>query len=399
MKISSCDMQTAADHVAMDANLALLTGARRVVIKVGSTLLVDEQDGRLKADWLASLLEDVQVLVRRGQSPLIVSSGAIALGRRRLGLPAGRLRLRQSQAAAAVGQIELAAVYAEALARAGLTAAQILLTLEDTEQRGRYLNARDTIETLLAQGAVPVINENDTVATAEIRYGDNDRLAARVAQLASADCLVLLSDVDALYDADPRRSTHARPIAVVTRITPDLEAAAGSTQSAYGTGGMVTKLAAARIATVAGCSMVIASGRVAHPLAALEAGARCTWFPASESAVTVRKQWIASHLQLSGAYQVDAGAVRALLAGKSLLPAGAIRSSGSFERGDAVAVLDPQGCEIARGLSAYASAEAARLLGRQSSEIESLLGYRGREVLIHRDDLVLVPGPGTTDGG
>ncbi len=382
-----------------DANLALLTRARRVVIKVGSTLLVDEQDGRLKADWLASLLDDVQVLVRRGQVPLIVSSGAIALGRRRLGLPAGRLKLRHSQAAAAVGQIELAAVYAEALARAGLTAAQILLTLEDTEQRGRYLTARDTIETLLAQGAVPVINENDTVATAEIRYGDNDRLAARVAQLASADCLVLLSDVDALYDADPRRSTDARPIAVVTRITPELEEAAGSTQSAYGTGGMVTKLAAARIATVAGCSMVIASGRVAHPIAALEAGARCTWFPASTSAVNVRKQWIASHLQLNGAYQVDAGAARALVAGKSLLPAGALRLNGSFERGDAVAVLDPQGQEIGRGLTAYASAEAARLLGRQSGDIESILGYRGREVLIHRDDLVLATSQGPLDGG
>jgi glutamate 5-kinase len=392
-------MQTPAHRASTNSNLALLTCARRVVIKVGSTLLVDEQDGRLKADWLASLLDDVQVLVRRGQSLLIVSSGAIALGRRRLGLPSGRLKLRQSQAAAAVGQIELAAAYAEALARAGLTAAQILLSLEDTEQRGRYLNARDTIETLLAQGAVPVINENDTVATAEIRYGDNDRLAARVAQLASADCLVLLSDVDALYDADPRRSKNARPIAVVTRITPELEEAAGSTQSAYGTGGMVTKLAAARIATVAGCSMVIASGRVAHPIAALEAGAGCTWFPASASAVTVRKQWIASHLQLSGAYQVDAGAARALVAGMSLLPAGAIRLSGNFDRGDAVAVLDPEGREIGRGLSAYASAEAARLLGRQSCEIESILGYRGREVLIHRDDLVLATGTEPVNGG
>ncbi|MBM4219292.1 MAG: glutamate 5-kinase [Gammaproteobacteria bacterium] len=382
-------MQTPSHHVSASANLALLTGARRVVIKVGSTLLVDEQDGRLKANWLASLVDDVQALVRRGQCPLVVTSGAIAIGRRRLGLPAGRLKLRQSQAAAAVGQIELTAVYAEVLARAGLTAAQILLTLDDTEQRGRYLNARDTLETLLAQGAVPIINENDTVATAEIRYGDNDRLAARVAQLASAECLVLLSDVDALYDADPRRSKDARPIAVVTRITPELEQVAGSTQSAYGTGGMVTKLAAARIATAAGCSMVIASGRVTHPIAALEAGARCTWFPASASAVSVRKQWIASHLQLSGAYQVDAGAARALVAGKSLLPAGALRLDGSFERGDAVAVLDPQGREIGRGLSAYASAEAARLLGRHTSEIEAILGYRGREVLIHRDDLVL----------
>jgi len=343
-------------------------------------------------------VDDLVVLHRRGQQPVLVSSGAIGLGRRRLGLPPGRLRLKDSQAAAAVGQIYLAEAYAASFARHDLASAQILLTLDDTERRDRYLNSRDTFETLLALGAVPVVNENDTVATAEIRYGDNDRLAARVAQLASADCLVLLSDVDALYDADPRKAEGAQPIAEVTRITPELEAAAGSTQTAYGTGGMVTKLAAAKIATAAGCSMVIASGKPQNPVAALEAGGRCTWFPAQANPVAVRKRWIAGHLELRGAYQVDAGAARALGAGKSLLPAGAFAVRGNFRRGDAVAVLDPEEREIARGLSAYGSTEAEQLLGRQSSEIEALLGYRGREELIHRDDLVLPADRGAGNG-
>jgi len=377
------------DLLRREANLRLLTAARRVVVKVGSSLLVDETSGELDQGWLDSLVDDVARLHRRGQRPVLVSSGAIALGRRRLDFPDGRLKLKDSQAASAVGQIHLAAAYRAAFARLGLTAAQILLTLDDTERRGRYLNARDTLETLLARGAVPVVNENDTVATAEIRYGDNDRLAARVAQLVGADCLVLLSDVDALYDADPRHSEQARPIAEVTRITPELEALAGSTLSAYGTGGMATKLAAAKIATAAGCSMAIASGRVPNPIAALEAGARCTWFPTLANPVTVRKRWIAGHLDLRGAYCVDVGAARALAARKSLLPAGAVAVRGEFERGDAVAVLNPDGKEIARGLSAYASADALRLLGRQSGEIEELLGYRGRDELIHRDDLVL----------
>ena len=380
------------------SNLQRLTAARRVVVKVGSSLLVDEQSGEPDQVWLDALIDDLVVLHHRGQQPVLVSSGAIALGRRYLALAPGRLKLKDSQAAAAVGQIHLARAYSVSLSRHGLTGAQILLTIGDTERRARYLNARDTFETLLALGAVPIVNENDTVATAEIRYGDNDRLAARVAQLASADCLVLLSDVDALYEADPRRKPDARPIWEVTRITAELEAAAGSAMTAYGSGGMVTKLAAAKIATAAGCSMVIASGRVPHPVVALEAGGRCTWFPARANPVAMRKRWIAGHLEVRGAYCVDSGAARALAKGKSLLPAGTIAVRGEFERGDAVRVLDPTGQEIARGLTAYASSDAERLLGKQSSEIETLLGYRGREELIHRDDLVPVKALESADG-
>lgn len=380
-------MKSAADRQLK--NTRRLAEARRVVVKVGSSLLVNEQSGELDQIWLDALIDDVVMLHRRGQQPVLVSSGAIALGRRRLDLAPGRLQLKDSQAAAAVGQIHLARAYSTSLARFGLTGAQILLTIGDTERRTRYLNARDTMETLLALGAVPVINENDTVATAEIRYGDNDRLAARVAQLAGADCLVMLSDVDALYDADPRRTRESRPIDEVTRITPELEQAAGSAATAYGTGGMVTKLAAARIATAAGCSMVIASGRVPHPITALETGGRCTWFPARANSITVRKRWIAGHLEIRGAYSVDAGAARALADGKSLLPAGTVAIRGEFARGDAVAVIDHDGLEIARGLSAYASTDAQRLLGQRSGEIEKLLGYRGPDELIHRGDLVL----------
>jgi glutamate 5-kinase len=379
-------------------NLRLLTAARRVVVKVGSSLLVNEASDELDQVWLDALIDDLARLHRRGQQPVLVSSGAIALGRRRLALPPGRLRLKDSQAAAAVGQIHLARAYSTSLSRQGLTGAQILLTIDDTERRTRYLNARDTFETLLALGAVPVVNENDSVATAEIRYGDNDRLAARVAQLTGADCLVMLSDVDALYDADPRRTPDPQPIHEVMRITPELESAAGRTSTAYGTGGMVTKLAAAKIATAAGCSMVIASGRVPQPIAALEAGGRCTWFPARANPVTVRKRWIAGHLEIRGAYCVDTGAARALAEGKSLLPAGTVALHGEFARGDTVSVLDPAEREIARGLTAYASADAQRLLGQRSSEIEKLLGYRGREELIHRDDLVLVEDLEPADG-
>lgn len=379
-------------------NTRRLTEARRIVVKVGSSLLIKETSGELNQDWLDSLVDDLAALHRRAQQPVLVSSGAIALGRRRLELPPGRLRLKDSQAAASIGQIYLAGAYSTSFARHGLTAAQILLTIDDTERRGRYLNSRDTFETLLALGAVPVVNENDTVATAEIRYGDNDRLAARVAQLASADCLVLLSDVDALYDADPRLARDPQAIEEVTRITPELEAAAGSTMTAFGTGGMVTKLAAAKIATAAGCSMVIASGRKPHPIAALESGGRCTWFPARANPVAVRKRWIAGHLEIRGAYLVDAGAARALAERKSLLPAGAVAVRGTFGRGDTVAVLDPEGKEIARGLTAYASDDAERLLGRQSRDIEGLLGYRGREELIHRDDLVLAADLDPADG-
>lgn len=365
-----------------------LADAKRIVVKVGSALLVDQANGRLNRAWLEALAEDVARLRRRGQEVILVSSGAIALGRRHLELGAGKLRLEESQAAAAVGQIRLAHAWKEVLEAHKLTVAQILLTLEDTERRRRYLNARSTLATLLKLGAVPVINENDTVATAEIRYGDNDRLAARVAQTISADCLVLLSDVDGLYTADPGKDAGAQFIGRVLQITPQIEAMAGGAASDVGTGGMATKLAAARIAFNAGCAMCIASGRVQHPLRQIEEGARSTWFLPSTSPVGVRKQWIASTLRPAGALTVDGGAVTALGGGKSLLPAGVIKAVGRFERGDTVSVLAPDGREIARGICAYSDSDAARIMGRQSTEIESILGFRGRDEMIHRDDLV-----------
>lgn len=367
-----------------------LLEARRVVIKIGSALLVDQASGRLNRAWLEALAEDVARLRKRNQEVLIVSSGAIALGRRHLGLDAGKLRLEESQAAAAVGQIRLAHAYKEILEQHGLAVAQILLTIEDTEQRRRYLNARNTLRTLLTLGAIPVINENDTVATSEIRYGDNDRLAARVAQMASADCLVLLSDVDGLYTADPRRDERAEFVDRVLNITPEIEAMAGESSSNVGSGGMATKIAAARIAVGAGCHMCIASGRPLHPLKRIEEGERATWFVPSGEPVAMRKQWIAGSLRPTGAVMVDAGAVAALGRGKSLLPAGVVRASGRFERGDTISVFGPTGSEIARGISAYSDANTARIMGRQSSEIESILGYAGREELIHRDDLALL---------
>jgi glutamate 5-kinase len=362
-----------------------LAAARRVVVKVGSALLVDPRSGRLNRAWLETLVEDLLRLRRRGQQLILVSSGAIALGRRHLGLAAGALRLEESQAAAAVGQIRLAHAYKELLEAHEVTVAQVLLTLEDSEQRTRYLNARATLESLLALGAIPVINENDTVATA-----DNDRLAARVAQMTSADCLVLLSDVDGLYTADPNRDGDARFIAQVAQITPEIEAMAGGSASNVGSGGMATKIAAARIAVGAGCHMCIAPGRHRHPLKRIESGARCTWFMPASTPVAARKQWIAGTLRPAGAVHIDAGAMRALLAGKSLLPAGVTGTLGRFESGDTVSVMDNDGREVARGIAAYSDAETARILGRRSGEIEALLGYRGREELIHRDDLVIL---------
>jgi len=366
-----------------------LAAARRVVVKVGSALLVEGSTGRVNRAWLESLAEDIAALRGRGQEVVLVSSGAIALGRRELGLAPGRLKLEESQAAAAVGQIRLAHAWKEVLEQRGFTVAQVLLTLGDTEERRRYLNARNTLTTLLRLGAIPVINENDTVATAEIRYGDNDRLGARVAQMVSADCLVLLSDVDGLYTADPTRDPGARFIAEVTRITPQIEAMAGGSASEVGSGGMATKVMAAKIAVAAGCSLCIAAGRELSPLRRVEAGARCTWFLAEASPVTVRKQWIAGLLRPAGELVVDAGAASALQAGKSLLPAGVVQVKGRFDRGDAVLVRDPGGVEIARGLAAYSSADAERIRGRRSAELEALLGYRGRDEMIHRDDLVL----------
>jgi glutamate 5-kinase len=366
-----------------------LAAAKRVVVKIGSALLVDGASGQVSRAWLDALADDIVGLRERGQEVVLVSSGAIALGRRELGLAPGRLRLEESQAAAAVGQIRLAHAWKEVLEARGVTVAQVLLTLGDTEQRRRYLNARNTLTALLRLGAVPVINENDTVATAEIRYGDNDRLAARVAQMVSADCLVLLSDVDGLYTADPTRVPEAEFIPEVTRITAEIEGMAGGSASDVGSGGMATKIMAARIAVAAGCHLCIAAGRELHPLRRVESGARCTWFVAEASPVTVRKQWIAGMLAPAGELHVDAGAARALRAGRSLLPAGVVRIGGRFDRGDAVVVRDPDGVEIARGLTAYSSADAARICGRRSAELEALLGYRGRDEVIHRDDLVL----------
>ena len=373
------------------ASAAPLTQARRVVVKVGSALLVDADTGRVNRAWLESLIEDLLRLRRREQRVILVSSGAIALGRRRLGLMKhGPLRLEESQAAAAVGQIRLAHAYKELLEANEVTVAQVLLTLEDSEQRRRYLNARATLEALLALGALPVINENDTVATAEIRYGDNDRLAARVAQMAGADCLVLLSDVDGLYSADPRRERGARFIHEVREITPAIEAMAGRSLSGLGSGGMTSKIAAARIAVAAGCHMCIAAGAHRHPLRRIEEGADCTWFIPSATPVTARKQWIAGTLRPAGAITIDSGALRALAEGRSLLPAGVTGTRGRFDRGDTVSVLTAEGTEVARGIVAYSDADAARIMGRRSSEIEELLGFRGRDEMIHRDDLVLL---------
>jgi len=365
-----------------------LSSARRLVVKIGSALLVDDS-GTIRREWLDALTDDVAQLMRRGTEVLLVSSGAIAVGRRHLGLTQKTLRLEEKQAAAATGQIRLAHAYQESLARHDITVAQILLTLDDTEERRRHLNARATLTTLLRLGTLPVINENDTVATSEIRVGDNDRLAARVAAMLGCDTLVLLSDVDGLYAADPRRNPEAAFIPEVAEITPAVEAMAGVAASGFSNGGMITKLTAGKIATAAGCRMAIASGHVLHPLRAVEEGARCTWFLAAGEPRTARKRWIAGSLKPAGRVRVDAGALKALKSGKSLLPAGVSAVDGDFERGDAVVVCDPAGQEVARGLAAYSAADARRIMGHKSREIEAILGYRGREELIHRDDLVV----------
>ena len=365
-----------------------LSDARRLVVKIGSALLV-EDSGEIRQAWLDRLADDLAALRRDGREVLVVSSGAIAVGRRRLDLSGRTLRLEEKQAAAATGQIRLAHAYQAALARHDITVAQILLTLEDTEERRRHLNARSTLSTLLRLGALPVINENDTVATSEIRFGDNDRLAARVAAMIGADTLVLLSDIDGLYTADPRQDPAARHLPLVERITPEIEAMAGSTGSEIASGGMVTKLAAAKIAVAAGCRMAIASGREIGALGALAEGGRASWFLAEISPKTARKRWIQGSLKPRGSLTLDAGALTALKAGKSLLPAGVTAVEGRFERGDLVLVLDPAGREIARGLCAYGAGEAKQIKGHKSREIEALIGYRGREELIHRDDLVL----------
>jgi glutamate 5-kinase len=367
-----------------------LQQARRIVVKVGSALLVDSETGRINRPWLETLIEDLLRLRKRNQQVILVSSGAIALGRRELKLAKGPLRLEESQAAAAVGQIRLAHAYKELLESREVTVAQVLLTLEDSERRRRYLNARATLDSLLALGALPVINENDTVATAEIRYGDNDRLAARVAQMSGADCLILLSDVEGLFTADPNKDPKAQFIREVRQITPEIESMAGASASDVGSGGMTTKVMAAKIAVSAGCHMCIAAGHHAHPVGRIESGARCTWFVANASPIAARKQWIAGTLRPAGALTIDAGALQALLEGKSLLPAGVVGARGRFERGDTVSVLSADGTEIARGITAYSDIDASRIMGRKSSEIEGILGFRGRREMVHRDNLVLV---------
>ncbi|MDF1778111.1 MAG: glutamate 5-kinase [Rhizobiaceae bacterium] len=373
----------------------------RVVIKIGSALLVDRKDG-LRHNWLKTLCRDIAALHQAGSDVLIVSSGAIALGRTvlhdtSLGVTTGSLRLEQSQAAAAVGQIALAKAWSETLSGEGLVAGQILLTLGDTRERRRYLNARATIDQLLKASAIPVVNENDTVATSEIRYGDNDRLAARVATMIGADLLVLLADVAGLSTAAPDSDPNARFLQRISKVTAQIEAMAGDAGSELSRGGMKTKIEAARIATKAGCTMIIASGKPDHPLQAIEEGARHSLFEPSASPVSARKKWIAGQLDPIGRLLIDAGARKALLNGKSLLPAGVSKVTGVFRRGDTVAICDIEGGEIARGLAAYDCDEAAQIKGRKSSEIIAILGHSGRAAMVHRDDMVLtqtLPAPG-----
>lgn len=365
-----------------------IADAKRLIVKVGSSLLVDEASGHVRRHWLESLCDDVARCRARGQEVVLVSSGAVAVGRRHLGLTPP-LTLDQKQAAAATGQIQLAHAYQEALAHHAITCAQVLLTLSDSEDRRRYLNARQTLDTLLRLGAVPVINENDTVATTEIRFGDNDRLAARVAQMISADALVLFSDIDGLYTADPRKDPDATYLPEVHEITPEIEAMAGDPGTGYGSGGMVTKLAAARICLSAGCRMAICKGEPLMPLTALENGARATWFVPEGGPRTARKQWIYGSMKPVGAVSVDSGAARALKKGGSLLPAGVVAVDGEFERGDCVLVLGPDGRVLGRGLSAYDTADARRILGHRSADIAAILGDSRGDELIHRDDLVM----------
>lgn len=370
-------------------NKARIAEAKRIVVKIGSVLLVDDNSGTLHNAWLNSLGKDVAALRDRGHEVILVSSGAIALGRRYLGLKTGELKLEEKQAAAAVGMVRLAQSYQETLNKFDLSVAQILLTLDDSENRRRYLNARSTIMTLLRVGVVPLINENDTIATDEIRFGDNDRLAARVASMVSADLLILLSNINGLYTADPAQDKAAKLVPTVTEITHEIEAMASNTVTSDSSGGMPTKLAAAKQCLGAGCRMIICEGRGMFPLKSLENGGDCTWFIPSGNPQTARKRWISGSLQSLGSVIVDDGAVAALERGRSLLPAGILRIEGTFQRGDAITIMKRDGSEFGRGLIAYSSEDATQIIGHKTGEIEDLLGYRGRDEIIHRDDLVI----------
>jgi len=361
---------------------------KRIVIKIGSSLLVDREKG-LKRDWLNSLCADIKMLRDKGCEILVVSSGAIALGRGQLGLPNRVLKLEESQASAATGQILLSRAYSEALGEFGFHAGQVLLTLGDTEERRRYINARETVNTLLKLGAVPIINENDTVATSEIRYGDNDRLAARVASMVSADLLVLLSDIDGFYSGIPGKDQTAKRYDRIAEITPEIEAMAGDAGTELSKGGMVTKLEAGKIATAAGTTMVITSGKEENPLSKLFDGSNATWFDAQETPVSARKKWIAGQIELGGEIVVDAGAANALSQGKSLLPAGVTNVTGDFSRGDIVSVMDETGQILGCGLTSYDAQDAVKIIGCKSEEIEAILGMTSRGAMIHRDNLVL----------
>jgi glutamate 5-kinase len=373
-------------------SLSALTKAKRVVLKFGSSLLTDPLSGQARQEWLASVASDVATLRGKGIDVIIVTSGAVALGRGALGLASGKLKLEEKQAAAAAGQVALMAAWAGAFAPHTIAVAQALLTPDDTERRRRWLNARATLDTLIACSAIPVVNENDTVATDELRYGDNDRLAARVAQMVGADALVLFSDIDGLYDSDPRANPDATHIAEIDVITPEVEAMAGGVNAAagVGSGGMRTKIDAARIATAAGCAVAIKDGLLPHPLKRLIDGERATWFAPVADRETARRLWLGHSLNPAGAVIVDQGAAKALIGGSSLLSVGVASLEGHFERGDTVAIKTARGRVLGHGMSAYSSADAARILGRHSDEIEEILGYAGRPALIHRDDLVLV---------
>jgi glutamate 5-kinase len=370
-------------------NNKLISEARCIVVKIGSSLLIDNITGSLRRGWLEALAEDIERCRKRGQKIIIVSSGAIALGRRYLNLKLGDLRLEEKQAAAAAGMVRLAHAYQECFEPHGLSVAQILLTRDDSENRRRYLNARSTLITLLGVGAIPLINENDSVATEEIRFGDNDRLAARVAVMVSADLLVLLSDIDGLYNSDPKRVNDAKLITEVTEITQEIEQMAGIAASTDSSGGMITKLEAAKQCLGSGCSVVITKGERLKPLQALEDGANCTWFRSGSNPHSARKNWIAGTLKPCGSFVIDKGAVNALKVGGSLLPAGVVNINGSFQRGDTIIIETIEGDEIGRGLTAYSSDDARLIIGHNTDDILRLLGYRGRDEVVHRDDLAM----------